>query len=238
MGDDTTTMTQLQNKTKGGKLDDAFVTPTKRGDVNHRVRGFGNQCNELATMNMTSSRVNKEIASRAKKVFAYWLRFHKANHTPVAEVFESRFAAVFHIFGDHSQCTSGCPARKAQEAKEEYTPKQPFLCPKMHWDIKQDLIATISMYTTLDRLKEIIHDGKDVLDNGTQPNEAVNGAAIVMAPKAINYATAASFSDRVHHMIGVHNFGHVRFLMLFFIGYLLLWTKLYAIICKQSKIIN
>eukprot|EP00957_Ditylum_brightwellii_P189690 14439106-Ditylum_brightwellii.AAC.1 len=66
----------------------------------------------------------------------------------------------------------------------------------MHWDIKQDLIPTISMYTTLDWLKEIIHDGEDVLDNGTQPNEAVNGAMIVMAPKAINYATTASFSDQ------------------------------------------
>eukprot|EP00957_Ditylum_brightwellii_P077690 5903629-Ditylum_brightwellii.AAC.1 len=32
-----------------------------------------------------------------------------------------------------------------------------------------------------------------------------------MAPRAINYATSASFSDRVHHMIGVYNFGHVRF---------------------------
>eukprot|EP00957_Ditylum_brightwellii_P097295 7410100-Ditylum_brightwellii.AAC.1 len=147
-------------------------------------------------MNMTSSRVNKEIASKAKKVFAYWLRFHKANHTPVAEVFEPRFAAVFHILGDHSQCTFGCPARKAQEAKQEYTPKQPFLCPKMQWDIKQGLIATILMYTTLNWLKEIIHDGKDVLDNGTHPNEAVNGAAVVMAPKAINYATTASFSDQ------------------------------------------
>eukprot|EP00957_Ditylum_brightwellii_P122554 9345881-Ditylum_brightwellii.AAC.1 len=70
MDDDTTTMTQLQNKTYGGKLDDAFVTPTKRGDVNHRVRGLGNQCNELATMNMTSSRVNKKITSRVKKGFA------------------------------------------------------------------------------------------------------------------------------------------------------------------------
>eukprot|EP00957_Ditylum_brightwellii_P016398 1233505-Ditylum_brightwellii.AAC.1 len=64
------------------------------------------------------------------------------------------------------------------------------------------------MYTTLHRLKEIIHDGKDVLDNGIQPNKAANGAAIVMAPKAINYAITASFSYRVHNMIGMHNFSH------------------------------
>eukprot|EP00957_Ditylum_brightwellii_P061781 4688608-Ditylum_brightwellii.AAC.1 len=36
MDNDTTTMAQLQNKSKRGKLDDTFVTPTKRGDVNHR----------------------------------------------------------------------------------------------------------------------------------------------------------------------------------------------------------
>eukprot|EP00957_Ditylum_brightwellii_P073611 5593794-Ditylum_brightwellii.AAC.1 len=60
-------MAQLQNKSKGGNLGNTFVTPTKKEDVNHRIRGFGNQCNKLATMNITSSRVNKEIASRAKK---------------------------------------------------------------------------------------------------------------------------------------------------------------------------
>ena len=32
-----------------------------------------------------------------------------------------------------------------------------------------------------------------------------------MAPKTRNYATSFSFSDRVHTMIGVHNFGHVWF---------------------------
>eukprot|EP00957_Ditylum_brightwellii_P107748 8220473-Ditylum_brightwellii.AAC.1 len=36
MEDDTTAIVQLQNKSKGDKLDDTFVTPTKRGDVNHR----------------------------------------------------------------------------------------------------------------------------------------------------------------------------------------------------------
>eukprot|EP00957_Ditylum_brightwellii_P072998 5547440-Ditylum_brightwellii.AAC.1 len=71
----------------------------------------------------------------------------------------------------------------------------------MHWDIKEDLVAAISMYTTLDWLKEVIHNGKDVLDNGTQPNKTVNGAVIAMAPKAINYATAARFFDQAHHMI-------------------------------------
>eukprot|EP00957_Ditylum_brightwellii_P066506 5048940-Ditylum_brightwellii.AAC.1 len=50
MDDDTTIMAQLQNKRKGGKLDGTFVTPIKRGDVNHRVRGFGNKCNKLATI--------------------------------------------------------------------------------------------------------------------------------------------------------------------------------------------
>ena len=81
----------------------------------------------------------------------------------------------------------------------------------MHWDIKQDLVAVVSQYTSKDRLCEIIHDGEAYTDNGTQSNEAVNGATINMAPKAINYATSTSFSDCVHHMIGMHNFGHVRF---------------------------
>eukprot|EP00957_Ditylum_brightwellii_P127109 9691010-Ditylum_brightwellii.AAC.1 len=36
MDNETTRMAQLQNKSKKGKLDDTFVTPTKKGDVNHR----------------------------------------------------------------------------------------------------------------------------------------------------------------------------------------------------------
>eukprot|EP00957_Ditylum_brightwellii_P139894 10660111-Ditylum_brightwellii.AAC.1 len=36
MDDDTTIMAQLQNKSKGGKLGNIFVTSTKRGDANHR----------------------------------------------------------------------------------------------------------------------------------------------------------------------------------------------------------
>ena len=71
MDDDTTTMAQLQKKSKGGLLHDEFETPTKRGDVNHRTRGFGKQCKELAQMNMSQSRVNDNIASRVKKCFAY-----------------------------------------------------------------------------------------------------------------------------------------------------------------------
>ena len=211
MDDDTTTMAQLQKKSKGGLLHDELKMPTNRGDVNHRTRGFGKQCKELAQMNMLQSRVNDNIASRVKKCFAYWLQYHKANHTPVAEVYEKRFAAVLHLFNDHTQCTPGCAAKIAHMGKKEYAPKTPYLCPKMHWDIKQDLVAVVSQYTSKDRLCEIIHDGEAYTDNGTQSNEAVNGATINMAPKAINYATSASFSDRVHHMIGVHNFGHVRF---------------------------
>ena len=76
-------------------------------------------------MNMSQSRVNDNIASREKKCFAYWLRYHKASHTLVAEVYEKRFAAVLHLFNDHTQCTPGCTAKIAQMEKKEYTPKTP-----------------------------------------------------------------------------------------------------------------
>eukprot|EP00957_Ditylum_brightwellii_P003178 242026-Ditylum_brightwellii.AAC.1 len=107
-----------------------------------------------------------------------------------------------------SRCTPGCAAKIAHMGKKEYAPKTPYLCPKMHWDIKQDLVAVVSQCTSKERLCEIIHDSEAYTDNGIQSNEATNGATINMTPKAINYATSASFSDCVHHMIGVHNFGH------------------------------
>eukprot|EP00957_Ditylum_brightwellii_P108739 8294975-Ditylum_brightwellii.AAC.1 len=90
-------------------------------------------------------------------------------------------------------------------------PKTPYLCPKIHWDVKQDLLAVVSQYKSKDRLCKIIYDSEAYNDSGTQSNEAVNGATINMTLKAINYATSTSFLDCVHHMIGAHNFDHVSF---------------------------
>mmetsp|Transcript_39552 Transcript_39552/g.57756 ORF Transcript_39552/g.57756 Transcript_39552/m.57756 type:complete len:185 (+) Transcript_39552:1039-1593(+) len=115
------------------------------------------------------------------------------------------------MYGNHTLCTPECPAKKAKENGEEYIPKVSHLCPKMHSDIRQDLEAVVSMFTTMERLEELFHDGEDIVDRGTQPNEAVNNGTCTMAPKAINYSTSTSFHDRVHHMIGVHNYGHVAF---------------------------
>eukprot|EP00957_Ditylum_brightwellii_P185264 14107546-Ditylum_brightwellii.AAC.1 len=41
MDDDTTTMSQLQNHSKGGLLCDSVKTPNKRADIGHCVRGVG-----------------------------------------------------------------------------------------------------------------------------------------------------------------------------------------------------
>eukprot|EP00957_Ditylum_brightwellii_P170391 12970187-Ditylum_brightwellii.AAC.1 len=61
--DETTTIDQLQNKKNGGCLIDEVMPPNKRGDVGHRVRSLGRQCEELATMTMTKSHVNNSISS-------------------------------------------------------------------------------------------------------------------------------------------------------------------------------
>ena len=135
------------------------------------------------------------------------MRFHKANNTDVKTIYEKRLACIDHLLNDHTNCTDECPARKV--GNESYVPKVAFLDPKMHSDIRDDLEQVVSFYTRKSRIAECIHDG--FLDRGTQYNEATNNATITMAPKTRNYATSFSFSDRVHTMIGVHNFGHVRF---------------------------
>ena len=66
--DDTTTMAQLQNRKNGGYLPDNILTPEKWADVGHRVRRLGRQMEELADMPMKTSRVNKQIAARVKKI--------------------------------------------------------------------------------------------------------------------------------------------------------------------------
>eukprot|EP00957_Ditylum_brightwellii_P131320 10016055-Ditylum_brightwellii.AAC.1 len=56
--------------------------------------------------------------------------------------------------------------------EEGYFPQTAYLCHKIHWDMKDDLIAVISMHTSLERLADIIHGGEDNLDNITQHNKA------------------------------------------------------------------
>eukprot|EP00957_Ditylum_brightwellii_P057199 4334278-Ditylum_brightwellii.AAC.1 len=86
----------------------------------------------------------------------------------------------------------------------------------MHTDIVQDLTVVAAHYTELERLKEVMFedastDADDFFDEGTHPNEAINNGTVTMAPKAINYTISHSLSDQIHHMIGVHNFGHCKF---------------------------
>eukprot|EP00957_Ditylum_brightwellii_P034786 2636419-Ditylum_brightwellii.AAC.1 len=68
------------------------------------------------------------------------------------------------------------------------------------------MIAVVLIFTSMDMLSEIIHDGDDNLDNGTHHNGAVNADFIEMAPKVTNCATKASFSGKTPHMIDIHNF--------------------------------
>ena len=225
MDDDATTMAQLRHKSDGGHLSDNIPVPKKRGDVNHRIRGLGRQCEELASMPAARSRVNKAISSRVKKNFAYWIHSHRNKKTKVAEVFRTRFACVHHLFGEHDLCTPDCPALVAAEKEDDYVPKTPYLCNKMHSDIKQDLMGVVSFYTAMERLKELFFDDEEITDRGTQPNEAINNASITMAPKDICYSTSSSFSDRVYHMIGVHIFGHLNFFRPFLEKWNVHWTE-------------
>ena len=137
------------------------------------------------------------------------MRYHKKERTSLGEIYATRFACVKHIFNDHSSCTPDCPALKAIVNKEEYKPKLPYLHKDMHSDIYDDISSVVDFYTSYSRLEEIFHEGTQ--NSGTQYNEAVNNSSLTLSPKARNYATSSSFSDRIHTMIGVHNYGHVRF---------------------------
>ena len=147
MDDDTTTMAQLQNKDKGGKLCNELQTPHKKADTNHRIRGLGRQVLELADMRVGQSRVTTEIASRVKRNFAYWLTYHKTQSTPIAEVHQTRNAAVNHMFGYHKFCTPNCPANQAAAKNNQYAPKYKPLCMKMHSDIYMDLLSIVHLFT-------------------------------------------------------------------------------------------
>eukprot|EP00957_Ditylum_brightwellii_P099170 7553435-Ditylum_brightwellii.AAC.1 len=82
-----------------------------------------------------------------------------------------------HGFGLHNLCTLECPTVKAKAKGGKYDQTNPYLCPEVHSDIKQDL--------------------KDTPDKCTHPNKAISSAAVTLAPKAINYIASATFADRV-----------------------------------------
>eukprot|EP00957_Ditylum_brightwellii_P066899 5077344-Ditylum_brightwellii.AAC.1 len=56
MDDDATTMAQFRHKSDGGHLSNNIFVPNQRGDVNHKIRGLGRQCEELASMPAARSR--------------------------------------------------------------------------------------------------------------------------------------------------------------------------------------
>eukprot|EP00957_Ditylum_brightwellii_P199475 15205642-Ditylum_brightwellii.AAC.1 len=56
MDDDATTIVQLRHIGDGGHLSNNTPVPKKRGDVIHRMRGLGRQCEELASMPAARSR--------------------------------------------------------------------------------------------------------------------------------------------------------------------------------------
>ena len=103
---------------------------------------------------------------------------------------------------------------KAIQNKQEYKPKLAYLHPILHSDIYDDVKSIVNFYTSPSRLSEIFHDRTQ--DNGTQYNEAVNNSSMTLVPKARNYATSSSFSDRVYTMIGIHNMSHLRFYAMVF----------------------
>eukprot|EP00957_Ditylum_brightwellii_P130719 9972437-Ditylum_brightwellii.AAC.1 len=148
MDDDATTIAHLRHKGDGGHLSDNIPVPKKRGDVNHRIRGLGRQCVELASMPSARSRVNKAILLQVKN-FAYWTHSHHNKKTKVAEVFRTCFTCVYHLFGKHDLCTPDCLALVAADKEEEYVPNTLYLCNKMHSDIKQDLMDVVSFYTAM-----------------------------------------------------------------------------------------
>ena len=160
-------------------------------------------------MGTKESRVNKKISMRCKKNFAYFMRYHKQEGTHLDIIFKHRYACIDHIFDDHSKCTPHCPARKAKVNNLPYHPKEPYLDPMMHSDIRTDLKSVIDTYTQRSRLAEVFHQG--IRDRGTQHNKVINNSTTTMAPKAPNYTTSVSFTDRISTMIGTHNLGHLKF---------------------------
>eukprot|EP00978_Attheya_sp_CCMP212_P044525 scaffold313226_cov24-Attheya_sp.AAC.1 len=132
--DDTTMMSHLRPKSKGGNLPDYMPLhfPIRISDLNHRIRSISHVVFELARSKMENSRVTTFIAYRYKKALSYYIYGMIEGKSTAAYFITNKLAPLEHLFGNHAFCTENCPGKKAMLKNEPYNPKAKPLSKEMH----------------------------------------------------------------------------------------------------------
>ena len=118
----------------------------------------------------------------------------------------TRMVPLMHNYGDHMLCGTWCRAKKAKKEGKVYNVRPMFDVnnPK---DIRtiQQIRQIILKFTTDECIKEMLHLWH------TQLNESLNMRAGEVAPKYKNFSRTHSLRYRLMHVIGVNNFGYLKF---------------------------
>jgi len=120
--DDTATLSKLREE-----LPTWMKRPVKYADRNHRVRGFRHQVYGLANATAKVSRTTKSHAARLKRNFAYYIGEMINGQHELQEIVRRCYAIVKHMFNEHDDCTTGCPAVQAKAQNKNYSPKKQLL---------------------------------------------------------------------------------------------------------------
>ena len=117
--DDTATLSKLREG-----LPIWMKTPMKYADQNHRVRGLGHQVYGLANAATKVSQTTKSHAARLKWNFAHYIGEMISGQNELQEIVRRCYAIVKHMFNEHDDCTTGCPAVQAKAQNKNYLLKK------------------------------------------------------------------------------------------------------------------
>ena len=197
-----------RKKDDNGRLPLRIPEPTFLADPSHRKKSFGKHLFALATLPKRKSLVDKALAQKLQRGYAYMLHDvslldWKLNQEKILTM---AMAPLEHSFNNHAFCSDKwCRSLQAKAIGTEYSPPIPYLSKSVNCDIYDQLKSVFDKFTAPEVIRESIH-----LLN-TQKNEAFNNVAACLSPKKKYLAESVSLISRLLIAVSYVNDGFTNF---------------------------
>lgn len=169
------------------------ATLKKGSDLNHLLKGLGNQLFDLKKKHKAMS---VTVIKYFQSNFAIAICQNEGNEEEIA----SRMKQIVpHSFGDHTKCGDWCGFKKDPKGyRHQHLPRggQDLIGEQMKKDLMKIFDGKASQA------------GKYVNIGSTQANESLNMTVSSKAPKRINYSESTSLQSRVEAAVAQKNLGH------------------------------
>ena len=159
-------------------------------DPTHRNKVVTGKFYQLATSQVSVSRVTNPLACRLKKDWGYMVAQNKLR--PLEEFVEASKLVVEHVFNNHCYCGDWCDAKKALAEGKSYIHPQGWLS----WSVPEEQ----KIYRQLTEITEKYGSASYLIQSNhpftTQTNEALNRSQSKLTPKDKVFHTTKAFEHR------------------------------------------